>query len=306
MPPVRGAANVTAMALRDLDPEEHLRDPARKQAYVSAVFDTVAPSYDRFTRVFSFGMDARWKRQLAAWVVEVGRPGDVVLDLACGTGDVVEAVGRLGGWAVGGLHELEAGQTGRQGGRGPSMILGLDPSAEMLGVAQGRLSCARSGRPSRYPVSQPPNHPTAQPLIRLLRADLMALPIAAASVAAVTVAYGFRNVPDARAALTEVARVVRPGGWLFDLDFFRPERPAWRRLYLWYLQAAGRAAGRWWHGEPETYGYLARSLARWVTPTDFQSLLGDTGFRVDRVARHLGGGICLHRARRVGGGSAVF
>jgi len=236
------------------------------------VFATVAPSYDRFTRVFSFGMDARWKRQLAAWVAEVVAPDDVVMDLACGTGDVIEAVGRARA----------------SGGQGPPVMMGLDPNAPMLRLARERL-----GRP-------------AQPRPRLLRADLMALPIAGGSVAAVTVAYGFRNVPDARAALTDVARVVRPGGWLFDLDFFRPERPRWRRLYLWYLRAAGRAAGRWWHGEAETYGYLGRSLERWVTPTDFQSLLGDTGFRVDRVVRHLGGGICLHRARRVGGGSAVF
>jgi demethylmenaquinone methyltransferase/2-methoxy-6-polyprenyl-1,4-benzoquinol methylase len=258
------------MGLRDLDPDEHLRDPARKQAYVSAVFDTVAPSYDRFTTLFSFGMDARWKRQLGAWVAEVLAPGDVVVDLACGTGDVLEAVGRA----------LASG------GAKSQVMVGLDPNAQMLRRARERLDRA------------------ARPRLPMLRASMMALPIADRSVAAVTVAYGFRNVPDARAALAEVARVVRPGGWLFDLDFFRPERPGWRRLYLWYLRAAGRAAGRWWHGEPEAYGYLARSLERWLTPPQFRFLLGDTGFRVEGVVRHLGGGICLHRARRVDGGAA--
>jgi demethylmenaquinone methyltransferase/2-methoxy-6-polyprenyl-1,4-benzoquinol methylase len=260
------------MALRDLDPDEHLRDPARKQLYVSTVFDTVAPSYDRFTRFFSFGMDARWKRQLAAWVAEVVAPGDVVMDLACGTGDVLEAV-------------VRAQASDRPG---PRVMVGLDPNASMLRLARKRLD-----RPAQSPL-------------RLLRADVMALPIAAGSVAAVTVAYGFRNVTDARAALADVARVVCPGGWLFDLDFFRPEGPGWRRLYLWYLRAAGRAAGRWWHGDEETYGYLARSLEGWVTPPEFRSLLGGAGFQVERVVRHLGGGICLHRARRVGTGAATF
>jgi demethylmenaquinone methyltransferase/2-methoxy-6-polyprenyl-1,4-benzoquinol methylase len=264
------------MALRDLDPEEHLRDPARKQRYVTTVFDTIAPKYDRFTRLFSLGMDKRWKRQLAAWVAEVVQPGDVVVDLACGTGDVVCAIDR----------GIEGSRDRRWERLGP-YVVGLDPSAEMLGVAKGRVASPRTVDPSiRRPVA-------------LLRADILSLPLAPASVAAVTVGYGFRNVPDAGVALAEVARVVRPGGWLFDLDFFRPERPGWRRLYLWYLRAAGRAVGRWWHREPEAYGYIARSIECWVTPPEFEALLERAGFRVDCVVRHLGGGICLHRAQRL-------
>jgi demethylmenaquinone methyltransferase/2-methoxy-6-polyprenyl-1,4-benzoquinol methylase len=287
------------MALRDLDPEEHLRDPARKQHYVTTLFDTIAPKYDRFTRLFSFGMDRRWKQQLAAWVAEVVRPEDVVVDLACGTGDVVEAVERLSGWAVGGPSALEAGHSGRPAGHGASMILGLDQNGEMLGTARRRFSIGRSGSAPGGLLGRPLNRSTAHPLIRLLRADLQSLPLAPASVAAVTVGYGFRNVPDVGVALAEVARVVRPGGWLFDLDFFRPERPTWRRLYLWYLGAAGRALGRRWHGDPEAYGYIGRSLERWVTPPEFEVLLERAGFRAHPAVRHLGGGICLHRAQRL-------
>ena len=127
----------------------------------------------------------------------------------------------------------------------------------------------------------------------------MALPLADGAVAAATVAYGFRNVPEAGAALAEVARVVRPGGWLFDLDFFLPVSPAWRRVFRWYLRGAGRAVGAWWHRDPEAYGYIARSLDRWVTPPAFRSLLARSGFRVERVRPYLGGGICLHGAVRV-------
>ena len=269
------------MILGDLDPDEHLRDPARRQIYVTTLFDTVAPSYDRFTRLFSFGMDARWKRQLAAWVAEVVRPGDLVADLACGTGDVASAIDReIAGSRV-------RGMTNPRGVR----LIGIDPNGAMLRVAGGRLA------PSQSSARSP--DPAIARTISLLRADLMSLPLPDASVAAATVAYGFRNVPDAGVALAEVARVVRPGGWVFDLDFFRPEAAAWRRLFLWYLRAAGRAVGRRWHREPEAYGYLARSLEGWVTPPDFRSLLERARFRVGPVVRHLGGGICLHRAQRL-------
>jgi len=128
----------------------------------------------------------------------------------------------------------------------------------------------------------------------------MALPIRSATAAAVTVGYGFRNTPDLAVALEEVARVLRPEGWLFDLDFFLPERAGWRRLYLGYLRLAGRAVGWRWHAEPETYGYIARSLEYWLTPPRFQGALRSAGFRVEREVRHLGGGICLHAAQRAG------
>lgn len=277
-----------AMALRDLDPESYLGDPRRKQTYVTTLFDTIAPGYDRFTRLFSLGMDGAWKQRLAGWVGEVVGPGDLVLDLACGTGDLARAVGRA--IDAGRLREGGVAMADRQSGN----ILALDPSAEM--IRRGRSRVATPGRPAAG--VDPPRRSSASPSIRFLRADMMALPVADGVAAAVTVGYGFRNVPDARLALREVARVLKPGGWLADLDFFLPEDARWRRLYLWYLRRAGRAVGRWWHDEPEAYGYIARSLERWTTPGGFRTLLSESGFEPTQVRRHLGGGICLHLARR--------
>jgi demethylmenaquinone methyltransferase/2-methoxy-6-polyprenyl-1,4-benzoquinol methylase len=246
------------MALSDLDPVAHLGDPSRKQRYVTTLFDTVAPRYDRFTRWFSFGMDRRWKRELAAWAAAALPPGGLLLDLACGTGDLARAV------AV---------------ADGDGELIGLDPSREMQRIAS-----------ARRPIGAP---------VRLVRADMMAIPLPAGSVDVVTVGYGFRNAPDPRGALAEAGRVLKPGGWLFALDFFKPASERWRHLYLWYLRRAGRLVGRWWHGEPEAYGYIARSIESWITPGEFRTALVAAGFAPERHAERLGGGICLDGARRV-------
>jgi demethylmenaquinone methyltransferase / 2-methoxy-6-polyprenyl-1,4-benzoquinol methylase len=76
-------------ALDQLDVAAIVRDPERKQAFVTPMFEHIAPRYDAFTRWFSFGMDARWKRELVALIG--GAPTRVV-DLACGTGDLALAV----------------------------------------------------------------------------------------------------------------------------------------------------------------------------------------------------------------------
>ena len=85
--------------LRGLDIDAHLRDPALKQRFVTPLFDIVAPRYDSFTRLFSFGMDAAWKRTLLEAVVDVAPPRAAVLDVACGSGDLAFGVAGLRGAA---------------------------------------------------------------------------------------------------------------------------------------------------------------------------------------------------------------
>lgn len=105
--------------LRDFDMPAHLADPARKAAFVTPMFDLIAPRYDDFTRRFSFGMDAGWKRTLLdRALAHAPAPRDVV-DLACGTGDLGMAVAR----------------------RYPdARVTGVDASREMLARAARRES----------------------------------------------------------------------------------------------------------------------------------------------------------------------
>lgn len=249
--------HAAAQRLARLDRDGHLRDPARHGAYVAAVFDAVESTYDRFTRVFSLGMDGRWKRDVVARARDGAGPGATWVDLATGTGDLSRAAAAA-----------------LPGGR----VIGLDFSRGMLAAARRR--------------------PGTPPSMGLLAGDMMHVPLAAGAADAVTAAYGFRNVSDPAAAASEVFRILRPGGVLVTLDFYRPSLPVWRQLFVGYLGLAGALVGWAWHGVPATYGYIAPSLDRWLTATEFSTLLAKQGFTVDRVSTHLGGGIAIHLARK--------
>ena len=212
---------------------------------VRRLFDTIEPSYDRFTRWFSFGMDRRWKRAVRR-LAERHAPGTRHVDLATGTGDLLF---------------------------GPASV-GIDFSARMLMAARRRAE------------------------VRVAAGDLMRLPLADASVDLLTAAYAFRNVEDGAGALAEARRVLVQDGVLVTLDFYRPEPGAWRRLFEGYLSVAGRAAGWLAHRDGRTYGYIARSLAPWVTADEFGVMMAAAGFTFLARRDFLGGGVVLHVGRK--------
>ena len=265
-PPTRlGALNV----------EAYLADPKRKQQFVTPMFDVIAPRYDAFTRLFSFGMDTAWKREaLDAAVAAVKLRAPLrALDLACGTGDFAVAL------AVA-LPDVR--------------VTGVDASPKMIQEAAERLRPADRSA-SRRGASIPAD---VCDRIDVQLGDMMALDATDASVDIVTAGYGVRNVPDAAVAVREMARVLRPGGTLVTLDFYRPQFSLWRALLLGYLTVAGNLVGWFWHRDPVVYGYISRSIDHFMSWQAFSALLEQEGFVVDRVVRHLGGGIALHVATR--------
>lgn len=246
-------------SLAALDVERHLADPALRQSYVTPMFDLIASRYDRFTRVFSFGMDQRWKMTLVDMAAQSIARGGTVCDVATGTGDLAFALSTA---------------------RPDLAIAATDVSLEMLSRTRER---AEHG-PSRN--------------VTVSAGDLSGLPFPAASLDAVTAGYALRNTPDWRASIGELSRVVRPGGQVLTLDFFLPDSAAWRAMFLGWLGVAGRAVGWWWHREPMAYGYIAHSIRHFTTADGYSAALREAGFDVRAVQRRLGGAIAIHHAER--------
>ena len=119
-----------------------------------------------------------------------------------------------------------------------------------------------------------------------------------ASFEVVTVGYGLRNVPDLAAAISECARVLKPGGQLLSLDFNRPPNRALRALYLAYLTLVGSALGWLLHRDPDTYRYIPASIRRYAGAKGVADLLASRGFDHVTIVPLLFGLMTLHIAER--------
>ena len=233
-----------------------------KQRYVRQLFATIADRYDFITGFLSYGQDRRWKRRLIQ-LADL-RPSDRVLDLACGTGDIVFAAA---------LHAQRA--------------VGLDVTHRMLQLANLRAPLKR--RPTSQAVG-----PGCQ--AKFVTADMLALPFPDHSFTVVTIGYGLRNVPDLPRSLREIRRVLAPHGRVLSLDFNRPSNPLVRRVYLLYLTIVGSALGYVLHRDPDTYRYIPESIRTYPGAAGVARMIEQSGLTDVRVVRVLGGLMAIHIA----------
>jgi demethylmenaquinone methyltransferase / 2-methoxy-6-polyprenyl-1,4-benzoquinol methylase len=137
-----------------------------------------------------------------------------------------------------------------------------------------------------------------RPGLSFLAGDALHLPFRDGSFDAVTISFGLRNVEDAGAALTEMARVTRPGGRLVICEFSTPTWLPFQRIYSNYLVAALPKIAAVVSSNPAAYEYLAESIQAWPDQSGLAELISSTGWR-DVQWRNLSGGIvALHRAWR--------
>jgi demethylmenaquinone methyltransferase/2-methoxy-6-polyprenyl-1,4-benzoquinol methylase len=228
--------------------------PDAKRRYNRRLFGVIAGRYDLITVLLSYGRDRAWKRRLVA--IADPRPGELVVDLACGTGDIAELASAAG-----------------------ARVVGVDLAEPMLQRAAGRLA------------------------IHLVHGDMCDVPLRDACADVVTAGYGLRNVPVLETALTEILRILRPGGRFVALDFNRPANPLLRSAYLAYLAAVGSALGVVLHGDPDTYRYIAASLRRYPGAPAVTEMMTRAGFVDARWTPVLGGLMAIHEGRKPAPGS---
>ena len=242
-----------------------------KQRYVRRLFATIADRYDFITGFLSYGQDRRWKRRL----IQLAhlQPSDRVLDLACGTGDIVSAAAQ---------HVQSA--------------IGLDVTHRML-----QLAMLRSHLPPKGGSHESSTHlrPVASAFRRkagFVTGDMLALPFPDRSFTVVTIGYGLRNVPDLQQSLREIRRVLAPHGRVLSLDFNRPSNPIVRGVYLIYLTIVGSALGFALHGDPDTYRYIPESIRNYPGAYGVAWMMEELGFTDVRVIPVLGGLMAIHVA----------
>jgi demethylmenaquinone methyltransferase / 2-methoxy-6-polyprenyl-1,4-benzoquinol methylase len=230
----------------------------RKPADVSAMFDKVAGRYDLLNDTLSLGLDRRWRKAVAGIVGAA--PGQLVLDLAAGTGTSSRAFTTAG-----------------------ARCIACDFSLGML-----RVGVARKGDAA------------AEAGLRFVAGDALALPFAAGAFDAVTISFGLRNVADTGQALTELLRVTRPGGKLVVCEFSHLPAARLNAVYEQYLMRALPLVARRLSGNAEAYDYLSESIRAWPGQQELAALIGAAGWSAVTWQNLSLGVVAVHQARRPG------
>ena len=226
--------------------------------WVRGMFGRIAGRYDLLNHLLSFNLDKRWRARTVERVADVlGRPGARVLDLCCGTGDV--------------LLSLEE----RRG----SAVLGSDFCHPMLIEAQRKISA----RGMRSP---------------LFEADALALPLREDSLDLITVAFGFRNLANYHTGLTELARVLKPGGVLAILEFSQPANRAFGTLYGFFSTRVLPWVGGLVSGSREAYSYLPESIQKFPGAEELADQMRAAGFKSVEFEPLTLGAVALHMGRK--------
>jgi len=231
-------------------------DADTKAGMVADVFHSVAARYDLMNDLMSGGIHRIWKR----FTIELSgvRPGNTVLDIAGGTGDLAARFSRI------------VGNKGR--------VVLADINASMLEVGRDKLlDTGHHGN------------------VEFVQADAQYLPFPDESFDCVTIAFGLRNVTEKETALTSMLRVLKPGGRLLVLEFSKPQSELLSRAYDTYSFRVLPLMGRLVANDSDSYQYLAESIRMHPDQETLRDMMEDAGFSQVEFHNMTGGIVALHR-----------
>lgn len=225
---------------------------------VREMFSGIAGKYDLLNHVLSANIDKRWRRLVRQDLAEIlANEKAVVLDVACGTGDL--------------SIELQSHAKAR--------VLGTDFCRPMLDLANEKTEKLTLGVP-------------------YIEADAMQLSFAAESFDAVTIAFGLRNLSNFKDGLTELRRILKPGGKLVVLEFSSPLIPGFKTLFnLYFTQILPRIGGLV-SGSRGAYEYLPDSVSKFPDQKNLAKMITDTGFSNVEYKNLTGGIAAIHSGTR--------
>ncbi|NMM63324.1 bifunctional demethylmenaquinone methyltransferase/2-methoxy-6-polyprenyl-1,4-benzoquinol methylase UbiE [Clostridium sp. P21] len=206
---------------------------------VQNIFSSIAEKYDKLNSILTFNIDKLWRKK-AIRMCDL-KVNDKVLDLCCGTGQMI-------------YHAC------RKVGKNTEVI-GLDFNQEMINVGYKRL-----------------NHSIGDYKFKLIKGDILYLPFKDNSFHHVTIAFGLRNIKDKNKALSEIYRVLKPGGKLICLELSNPELPVIKELHSIYLTFILPTIGYIGTKDREAYTYLRNSVKKFMSKNELKHLFDNAGF----------------------------
>ena len=222
-----------------------------KKDQVAKMFDSIAFRYDFLNRFLSAGIDVQWRKKAIKQLKEL-QP-QVLLDVATGTADV----------AIMTYRQLK-----------PTKIIGIDISEGMLDL--GRKKIEKLGLTKN---------------IELFSGDSENIDFPDAYFDAVTVAFGVRNFQNLERGLSEMFRVLKPGGKLVVLEFSKPKQTGFKSIYKLYMNVVAPGVGKMFAKNKDAYQYLNDSVQAFPEREHFISIMNKVGYH-QTYFKTLSLGIC--------------